>query len=258
MRIVLNDVDTSVPVQEPVDDTTLARLYASPAAAPWLRANMVSTLDGAATGADGKTGSINNEADHRVFTLLRALADVIVVGAGTARAEGYDRPRPVRGERAVLREGRAPAPALAVVSRTANLPLKLTLPDEREGAGEVLLVTCDLAEEAAVAAAREALGPEQVLVLGHDTVDLVAMVEELARRGMARMLTEGGPRLLRDMVAARVLDEVCLTVVPHLIGGEHPRILTGDGVEDAPFAPRLLLESGGTLLGRWLRAAPTS
>ncbi|HEX6248606.1 MAG TPA: dihydrofolate reductase family protein [Nocardioidaceae bacterium] len=252
MRIVLNDVDPSVSERGPVDDETLARLYAYPDVDRWLRANMVGTLDGAATGADGKTGSINNEADHVVFTLLRTLADVIVVGAGTARSEGYGRPRPVRGERAVLREGRAPAPALAVVSRTANLPPRVTLPDEHEGAGEVLLVTCGLADEAAVAAAREALGPEQVLVLGDDEVDLVAMAEQLAARGMSRMLTEGGPRLLRDLAAAGVLDEVCLTVVPRLIAGEHPRILTGDGV-DVSLAPRLLLEADGTLLGRWQR-----
>jgi riboflavin biosynthesis pyrimidine reductase len=257
MRTLLNHVDPSVPAGQPLDEEALARLYAYPDPGDggperWLRANMVGTLDGAATGADGKTGSINNEPDHRVFTLLRALADVIVVGAGTAREEGYRAPRPVRGARAALRAGRRGAPALAVVSRTANLPLQLTLPAD-EDAGEVLLVTSGAAEESAVAAAREALGDDQVVVLGRDGVDLDAMTEHLVERGLSRMLTEGGPHLLRDMVAAGVVDEICLTVVPQLVGGDHLRILAGDGV-DVALEARLLLEAEGTLLGRWWTA----
>lgn len=258
MRIVLNDVDPSVPATdrpdegEEVDDATLARLYAYPEQ-PWIRANMVSTLDGAATGPDGRTGSINNEPDFRVFTLLRALADAVVVGAGTARAEGYGRPRPARRDRAELREGRAAAPALVVVSRSASVPPTVAAPAEHEGPGEVLLVTCEAAGGTALAAARDTLGEDKVLVLGQDEVDLVALREELVTRGLGRVLTEGGPRLLRDMVAAGVVDEVCLTVVPQVIGGDHPRILTGQGVT-AELHPRLLLEEGGTLLGRWTRA----
>ena len=251
MRIVLNDVDPSVPAAEEVDDATLARLYAYPGQ-PWTRANMVSTLDGAATGADGRTGSINNEPDFRVFTLLRALADAVVVGAGTARAEEYGRPRPVRGGRAALREGRSAAPALVVVSRSGNVPPTVAVPAEHEEAGEVLLVTCTAAGEHAVAAARDTLGAEQVLVLGEEEVDLAALRGELAARGLGRVLTEGGPRLLRDMVAAGVVDEICLTVVPQVIGGEHPRILAGQPVA-AGLRPRLLLEEDGTLLGRWTR-----
>src|SRR3954464_1645111 len=82
------------PAAERLDDDTLARLYAYPpldGGESWLRVNFVSTLDGAATGADGRSGSINTGADREVFALLRALADVVVVGAGTARAEGYRR-----------------------------------------------------------------------------------------------------------------------------------------------------------------------
>ena len=254
MRLILNDVDASVGADGELDDLALARLYAYPdqGRSPWLRANMVSTLDGAATGPDGRTGSINNEPDKRVFSLLRTLADVIVVGAGTARAEGYRHPRPVTGDRAVLREGRPPAPTLVVVSRSANLPPGLAAAPEVEGCGEVLLATSAAAEERALDAAREALGESQVLVTGEDGVDQAALVRHLAGRGMPRMLTEGGPQLLRDIAAAGVLDELCLTVVPHLLAGEHPRILTGDGVE-LSLSPRMLLEAEGTLLGRWLR-----
>lgn len=254
MRVVLNEIDPLLGAAEDPDTAALARLYAYPETTEgrWLRANMVSTLDGAATGPDGKTGSINNEADHRVFMLLRALCDVVVVGAGTARAEGYSHPRPPRGELAGLRDGRAAAPSLAVVSRSANLPLQLLGPPEDERAGRVLLVTCRAAPAEAVGAVRDALGAENVLVADDDEVDLPGAIAELSRRGMGRMLTEGGPRLLRDLAAAGVLDEICLTVVPQVLGGDHPRILDG-GAASGAFLPRLLLEAEGTLLGRWSR-----
>src|SRR6185436_3478876 len=70
------------------DTDDLAELYAAPAD-PWLRVNMVATVDGAATGETGRSGSINNAVDKLVYDQLRALADAIVVGAGTARIEGY-------------------------------------------------------------------------------------------------------------------------------------------------------------------------
>lgn len=261
MRLLLNDVDPSVAADREADDQALARLYAYPGSKSpesgdtrWLRGNMVCSLDGAATGPDGRTGSINNEADRRVFTLLRALADVVIVGAGTARAEGYRHPRPPAGSLADLRAGRSPAPSLVVVSRTANLPLQLTTPpDEAAGrVGDVLLATSESADGAAVDAAREALGEEHVLVAGRGGVDLGALVEHLSDRGWSRMLTEGGPHLLHDMAAVGVLDELCLTVVPQVLAGDHPRILAGADL-GLSLSPRLLLEENGTLLGRWTR-----
>jgi riboflavin biosynthesis pyrimidine reductase len=267
MRLLLNEVDPSITPATEVEGAQLTALYAYPerdatAGRPvgrkWLRANMVTTLDGAASGADGRTGSINTEADRQVFQLLRALADVIVVGAGTARVEGYRAPQPPRDWLATVREGRPAAPSLAVVTRTGNLPLQLTVPPDDAGdSGEVFLVTCGAADERAVDAAREVLGEQRVLVLGDTEVDLAAMVEGLAGRGLTRMLTEGGPTLLHDLAAAGLVDEICLTVVPHLIGGDHPRILDGEGV-DVPLMPRLLLESEGTLLGRWSTALPSN
>lgn len=253
MRLLLNDVDASVPAGAEPDDDALARLYAYPDGPSWLRANMVSTLDGAATGPDGRTGSINNEADHRVFMLLRALADVIVVGAGTARAEGYGRPRPPRGALASVRAGRSAAPALVLVSRSASLPLKLAAHEAAEDDGDVYLATRAGAGEEAIDAAREVLGEDKVLVLGTDEVDLRGLLDHLVGLGLPRMLTEGGPHLLRDLAAAGIVDEICLTVVPQVIAGEHPRILEGAGV-DAGLSPRLLLEAEGTLLGRWSRS----
>ena len=103
------------------DSDDLEVLYAAPRA-PWLRVNMVATVDGAANGANGKTGSINDDIDRRVFQALRAMADVIVVGAGTARVEGY---RP------------APTP-IVLVSRSGAVPESL----RAAAPGQVLMATC--------------------------------------------------------------------------------------------------------------------
>ena len=212
------------------DDDRLRRLYAPPRA-PWLRVNMVSTVDGAATGASGVTGSINNAADKRVFHLLRATSDAIVVGAGTARAEGY---------------GPAVVP-LVLVSRAGGVPEKL----QGAAAGRVLLVTCATAP--GLADSRRQLGDENVLVAGEESVDLDLMRRALAGLGFRHLLSEGGPQLLGAMLAAGVVDELCVTLVPRAVSGSHLRITDGAGV-DVPLEPTTLLEEDGTLLGRWLVA----
>jgi len=206
----------------------LTVLYAAPRK-PWLRLNFVSTVDGAAQGADGRSGGINNAVDKVVFDTLRALADVVVVGAGTARTEGY---RPV-------------ATPTVVVSRSGVLPDLL-----RAGRpGQVWLVTC--AVSPGLADGRSLLGADQVIVLGEDRVDLSALPAALAERGTADVLCEGGPSLARDLLAAGVVDELCVTTVPHLIAGDQVRIATGAGV-DVPLRLKTLLEQDGTLLARWL------
>lgn len=210
------------------DTTDLAELYAAPSA-PWLRVNMVSTVDGAATGEDGRSGGINNAVDRDVFHTLRRLADAIVVGAGTARAEGYrptDRPT-------------------VVVSRSGRVPPNLRGAD----AGVVLLVTCSAG--AGIDEARALLGDDHVLVAGGHRVDLGSMKAQLVERGLVQLLSEGGPHLLRDLLDQGVADELCCTVVPRAIAGEHPRITDGPPV-DVPLELHTLLEEDGTLLGRWL------
>lgn len=184
------------------DTEDLAELYAVPRT-PWLRVNMISTVDGAATGESGKSGSINNAVDKQVFDLLRSQCDVIVVGAGTARVEGY---------------GPAARP-IVVVSRQDAVPDGL-----RDAPSGSVLV--------------EPLG------------DPVAFKAALVERGWTNILCEGGPSLLRDLLAAGVVDELCSTTVPRLIGGAHLRIVHGAPV-DVPLDLHALLESDGTLLARW-------
>jgi len=236
-----------------MDPEALALAYAYPElteAQSWVRANFISSLDGAATGDDGRSGSINTGADRDVFGLLRALSDVILVGAGTARIEGYRRAT-VRAPWLEHRAGRAAHPAMAVVSRSGDIPPQLS--QERANSGEVLLVTCERAGNEAIDLARGTLGEGNVIVEGDTSVDLASALDALAVRGMRRILCEGGPHLMRDLTASGRLDELCLTLAPTLVAGDHPRITAGASVT-ANLLPRLLIESQGTILGRWSRA----
>lgn len=211
-----------------LDDAALREAYAVPRS-PWLRVNMVSSVDGAATGGDNVTGSLNNAVDKQVFDLLRATSDAVVVGAGTARTEGY---------------GPVEVP-IVLVSRSGDVPEKL----QQAPAGHVLLGTTATAP--LLAAARDALGEDNVLVTGEDAVNLPALLGRLHQRGLRRLLSEGGPSLLREMLAGGIVDELCLTWVPTVVAGDGPRITNGPPV-DVPLELALLLEERGTLLGRWL------
>ena len=247
-------------VGEAEDD--LARLYAhelpSPGRAAWVRANLVTTLDGAAAGADGSSRSISGPTDLRVLVVLRSLADVVLVGAGTARSEGYG-PLGVRPALAARRAalGQAAAPVLAVVTRSGRLPdelLEAAADDDRSAGGSrVLAVTCSAAGDSALDRLRSGLGDDSVVVAGDGEVDLSAAVADLGRRGLRRVLCEGGPSLLRDVVAADLLDELCLTTTPLLVAGGGPRALVGEALVGRLDLASLLLadDGGGTLLGRW-------
>lgn len=206
------------------DNPDLAALYAYPdhPGGSWLRANMVSTADGAAS-LEGVTAGISSGADRQVFALLRALADVIVVGAATVRAEKY---KPARTPEAWRdrREGRVPTPAIAVVSARLDLdpqsPLIAAAPPH---ARTIVITTAQAPADRRAELARHA----EVIVAGDATVDLEAAVGALAERGHHRMLTEGGPRLLAQLLEAGLLDELCLTVGPMMAGPGAGRIVAG-------------------------------
>ncbi|MER5405887.1 pyrimidine reductase family protein [Streptomyces sp. NPDC002769] len=236
----------------------LAEVYAYPGAradgvpTPWLRANMVSTLDGAAQ-HEGKSQGISSAADMRIFGVLRALADVVVVGAETVRQEGY-RPARARAEFAVSREasGQGPAPAIAVV--TAGLDLDFSLPLFTSPLVPTLILTGVAAAPDRVAAAEKA-GAEVVFAGEGTGVDPSRAVQALADRGLTRLLTEGGPRLLGQLVAAGVLDELCLTMSPTLTAGGAQRIAGGPSTEvPKRFELASLLEEAGFLFTRYRRS----
>ncbi|MET8114228.1 pyrimidine reductase family protein [Streptomyces prasinus] len=242
----------------------LAAAYAYPAAAtgadpgaggrdrqPWLRANMVSSLDGAAQ-HEGRSQPLSCPADMRIFGTLRALADVVLVGAETVRQEGY-RPARARAEFAAAREaaGQGPAAAVAVVS--ASLDLDFSLPLFTSPLVPTLVLTGSAAPPDRVAAA-EAAGA-RVVTAGEGTgVDPERAVRALAERGHTRLLTEGGPRLLGQLVAAGMLDELCLTVAPMLTAGDAQRIAGGPSVTlPRRFTLKSMLEEDGFLFTRYAR-----
>ncbi|MDT9690144.1 pyrimidine reductase family protein [Streptomyces sp. P9(2023)] len=232
----------------------LADAYAYPELGPgesWLRANMVSSLDGAGQ-HDGRSQPLSSDSDMRIFGTLRGLADVIVVGAQTVRLEGY---RPARareafaGRRAAA--GQGPAPVIAVVS--ASLGLDFTLPLFTEPLVPTLVLTGAAAPADRVAEARAA-GAEVVIAGDGPGVEPDRAVAALAGRGLRRQLTEGGPRLLGQFVAAGVLDEMCLTVSPTMTAGSAQRIAGGPSVEvPRRFAVASVLEEAGFLFTRYRR-----
>ncbi len=229
------------------DDDALADLYGYPEDRLWVRANFVSTVDGAATGPDDRSGSISGPADRRVLALLRALCDVILVGAGTVRAERYA-PADIRPAFVPLRArlGLTSTPPIAVVTESLEVPERL-LTDPR---------TVVLTSARSDAARRDELAKRvDLVVAGDQLVDANAAIDALAARGHRRILCEGGPSLLGFLASGRVLDELCLTVAPQLLGGDAPRIVDGPELAD-PARLRLasLLEDDGFLFHRWLFA----
>jgi riboflavin biosynthesis pyrimidine reductase len=233
-----------LPTYEPEVDLTAAYRY--PADRTWVRANMVSSLDGSAV-QDGRSGGLSGGADKAVFATLRGLCDVVLVGAGTARTEGYRAPR-AKDEWAALRSGlgQRPAPVLAVVSRGLGLD---PASDLFSGDERTVVVTSGSSDERARARLAEVA---DVVVAGDDEVDPAAAVAALAARGLPRVLCEGGPSLLADVVRAGVLDELCLSLAPKVVAGSGTRNVRGPDV-DVAFEPAHLLEEGGSLFARYTR-----
>ena len=223
----------------------LADLYAYPEPVPptgWVRACMLATLDGSAVDEQGSSRGIGGPVDQALLGVLRGLADVVLVGAGTARTEGYH-PLPARPSFADRRaaSGQEPAATLAVVTRSGDLPEALLGPG-------ALVVTC---ASAPLDRLRRLAGADSVVVAGDDDVEPGRALAALAARGLRRVQLEGGPTLLGRFAAEGCLDELCLTWSPLIVGGNGPRIAHGPLTRRRLRAAHLV-EADGLLLGRWL------
>ena len=207
-------------------------------AAGWLaeggvRVNFVSSVDGAATAA-GLSRGLQTPGDNVVFAALRDLADVILVGASTAAAEGYRPSQPATRRRAIrLANGLAEAPAIAVMSSSLDLDLSAPLYSAATQA-PTLIVTGSSAPVARRNDIIDLAGGDSKLQLlqtdsdGNGGVDFAAAVASLRELGYRRILCEGGPRLFGAGVAAGAVDELCLTYSPLLAGPAGPRIVVGE------------------------------
>jgi len=207
-------------------DEPLEGVYADVAGGSdrWLALGMVASVDGAAT-VDGVSSGLGQDGDQAAFRALRAVADLILVGAGTIRAERYGPPKAAAEVLAARRErGQADRAGIAVVSRSLDLDLGGRLFTE-DSAWRPLVVTSRAADPDRVTALEEA-GAE-LIVAGDDLVDLSAAIERLRTLGYGRILGEGGPSLNGQLLAYGLVDEIFLTVAPSLVGGSAARIVTG-------------------------------
>lgn len=202
-----------------LDEAALRSAYAQP---PGVRANFVSSVDGAVT-LDGRSAGLGNANDQQLMKVLRSACDVVLVGAGTVRAEHYD----------------LVSPRMAIVSRSLDVDLE-------ELADATIVTTAS-----APAERREAF--KDVLICGEDEVDLSSMLAQLAERGLTRVLCEGGPHLLGSLHAAGVLDELCLSLSPMLAGPGAGRITAGVPVEAQRMRLVHVLTDGELLFTRYAR-----
>jgi riboflavin biosynthesis pyrimidine reductase len=223
----------------------------SDGARAYVRAMMVGTLDGAAAGADGLSGSISGEADAEVFTAVRRFADAVLVGGGTLAAEGYG---PLRStvEDAARRtsQGRLEAPRIVTVSGSLRLPLG---DDGFTGSAvRPLVFTTSAPDPERLAAVRERC---EVVQAGGDRVEIGWVIDQLVERGLWRIVCEGGPTLLRDAAAAGRIDEADLTFSPVLVGtAGTPR--TAMLVDPREFALRQVIAADHFLMARYVRKDP--
>ena len=231
-------------------DEQVVAAYPWPPDRRWVRAMMVTTLDGAAAGPDGLSGSISGDADQAVFAAVRRHADAVLIGAGTLRAERY-KPMRAKEEDAEARreQGLATAPRLVIVSGSLELPW--SEPVFSESTLPPLILTGTNADPAALARVPETC---EVVTLAGDTVDAAAILDAMEERGLRRIVCEGGPTLLHDLVAAGLLDEADITVSP-VFTGTNMSPHTPGLREVAEFELAQVLTADGFLMARYLCAS---
>ena len=238
-----------------VDEVTLPELYGYPSVLRrcWVRANFIASLDGG-TAVDGTSGGLAGPGDRALFRVMRELADVVVVGAGTARSENYGGVQLTVAQRQHRQaRGQAEVPPLAVVTNSGRLDRDMKIFTHTEVPPLVLTST------AAGPGARSLLGDAAEILDcsgdDGDAVDAPTLLNVLASRGLLRVLTEGGPSLLGSFIADDLLDELCLTTAPRIVGGESVRIARGAARQTAMKRVHMLADESGYLYSRYVRDA---
>lgn len=242
-----------LPAPDDVDPVTayLAADRPAPPDRPWVAVGMIESLDGA-TALDGRSGGLGGPADKAVFRAVRAVADVILVAAGTARAETYGPvrlPAEVQDARAAAGRGHRP-PRLAVVSASLDLdPASRLFVTDHPALRPLVLTTTDA--DPAKRTRLEAVA--EVRAAGHGRVDLAEALAGLRADGADVVVCEGGPSLNGALVEADLVDEWCVSIAPVVAGGSSRRIVHGAPAGPADVALESLLEADGLLFGRWVR-----
>jgi riboflavin biosynthesis pyrimidine reductase len=218
-------------------------------ATPRVRMNFVMSLDGAVT-LEGRSGGLGDEHDRLAMQVLRTLSDVVLIGAGTVRVEGYGGLQVGEADAAWRRAHGLPAqPRVGVVS--ARLGLAPEHPFFADAVERPIVVT----NAAAPADRREALAEvADVIVAGEASVDVRGMVDALADAGMPQVLCEGGPHLFGSLIEADRVDELCLSLSPKLVAGEAGRIVRGAPEVDRSMRLVHAIPAGDLLLLRYSRS----
>lgn len=219
-------------IEHPDARRTLLDWYA-PHSPEHVRLNLVTTLDGRAAGSDGTSESLTSRTDRMILGVIREHADVVLVGAETVRREGLRRPR------------RA---ALAIVSASGDLTGHRLDADDRT-TPIIVLTTESGAARAAGTVPDATVIP---LPVGSDgRLPITTVVEVLRSRGLGGIAAEGGPALAAQLLAAGLVDELCLTVMPRL-GGPTVPLLGAEGAAIRSLtAVQLLVDDEGAQYGRW-------
>ncbi|GAA4264854.1 dihydrofolate reductase family protein [Frondihabitans peucedani] len=229
------DVETALEVGADATQETLASWYAPPAT-PWLRINLIAAVSGDAAGADGTSDTLSNPADRAILRAVRDVADAVVVGAASVRAEGYRVP---------------PSAKLVVVTSTGDLSGHRIAPERAER----VVVVCP---ENAVGRVEESLGDSlcrlATIAPVADTGGRIApraIVETLHARGLTSLVCEGGPSLAGQFVRDHLVDELCLSTSPVVIGSGLP--VFGSERFDASrlSLSQLLIDDQSALYARW-------
>ena len=218
------------------DRDALLELYRPPRA-DWLRLNLIATVTGGASGSDGTSETLTNPVDRRILGVIRQLADIVLIGAQSLRAEEYVQPRRSR---------------LAVVTASGDLGgHRIAAPE-----GDRPIVLCPPDARARVL---ETLPIAEVIELqpGADgSIAATTMIDALRARGFASIICEGGPSLAAQMLDAGLVDEFCLSTSP-LVGGL-PLPVTGSAAiaQHGATLTQLLRDESSGLYARWQIATP--
>lgn len=237
----------------PVDDVDVGELYRAdirPALAtrPWVICNMISSADGGIS-LDGVSGGLGGPADKRVFAAIRSVPDIIMVASGTVIAENYRSAQtPSDAQKQRTESGQSPVPRIAIVSQSLRID-----PEHRvfEGSVRPIIIT----STSSPVEARAALaGVADIVIAGESLVELDLALGQLAGIGARTVLLEGGPTLNGAFVDADLIDELCLSCAPMMLGGSSPRIIAGSTNTSAhALTLDRVLHEDGYLFHRYLR-----
>ncbi|WP_207456696.1 dihydrofolate reductase family protein [Herbiconiux sp. SYSU D00978] len=233
VRRVHPEADVVVDTDAPDAHERLDELYAVPATT-WLRTNLITSVNGSVVGADGTSNPISSRADRAILGAIRRTAELVLVGASSVRVEGYVFPRTAD---------------LAVLTRTGDLTGHKLADRRRDGR---LLVLCPAAAAGTALRSLEGADPEIVEL---DTARGVEGAIGLLREaGYTRIVSEGGPDLAGQLLAARLVDELCVATGPVLSDRIVPPFGGAEVAFDRLSLEQLLLDDAGGTYARWVTA----